>query len=95
VPHLDGAVLHGIEDLQARNDLAAREGLDLELVVGGLADLLGEYLDGTPQGVQRFRPTCRQTPFDLRRRLGNGRCGQRSGACGADTGDLEKISSLH
>ena len=36
--HLDGAVLHGIEHLQAGHDLAGGEDLDLELVVGELGD---------------------------------------------------------
>ena len=44
VAHLDGAVLHGVEHLQARHDLAGGEDADLELVVGQLADVLGEEL---------------------------------------------------
>ena len=35
---LDGAVLHGIDDLQRRHDFAGGEGLDLELVVGRFGD---------------------------------------------------------
>ena len=93
--HLDGAVLHGIEHLQARNDFAAGEGLDLELVVGGFGNELGHHLDGAPKRVERFRPARRQAPFDLRHRLRDGGGGQGSGARRANTGDLEKISSLH
>ncbi len=42
--HLDGAVLHGIEHLQAGDDFAGGEGLDLEFVVGGFRDELGDHL---------------------------------------------------
>ena len=93
--HLDGAVLHGIEHLQAGDDFAAGEGLDLELVVGGIGNVLGHYFDSTPQGVERFWPACRQTPFELRHRLRDGGCCQGSGARRANTRDLEKIPSLH
>ena len=50
--HLDGAVLHGVEDLKAGDDFAGREGLDLEFVVGRLADCLGHHLGG-PHGSCR------------------------------------------
>ena len=42
--HLDGAVLHGVEHLQARHDFTGRKSLDLKFVVGGLADGLGHHL---------------------------------------------------
>ena len=35
-PHFDGAVLHGIEHLQAGHDFAGGKDLDLEFVVGRL-----------------------------------------------------------
>ena len=44
VAHLDGAVLHRIEDLQAGDDFARGEHLDLELVVGRFADGLGHHV---------------------------------------------------
>ena len=46
VTHLDRAVLHGVEHLQARHDLAGSEDADVELVVRHLADVLGEGLAG-------------------------------------------------
>ena len=49
---LDGAVLHGVEHLQAGDDLARGEGLDLEFVVGGLADGLGHHLGAAMQRVE-------------------------------------------
>src|SRR5881275_1998486 len=51
-----GAVLNGIEHLQARNDFATGECLNLEFIVGGLADHLGHHLGAAIQRVQRFRP---------------------------------------
>ena len=70
--HLDGAVLHGIEHLQAGNDFAGGKGLDLEFVVGGFGHELGHQFDAAPQRVERFRPARRQTPFDFRHRLRDG-----------------------
>ena len=50
--HLDGAVLHGIEDLQPRHDFAAGKSLDLKLVVGGFGNELDHVLDTAPQRVE-------------------------------------------
>ena len=63
VAHLDGAVLHGVEHLQARHDLAGGEDLDLELVVGDLGDALGEIFAAAVERIERLRPACRQPPF--------------------------------
>ena len=52
--HLDGAVLHGVEHLQAGHDFAGGEKLDLEFVVGGLGDRLGHH-------ARRRRRACRAT----------------------------------
>ena len=70
VAHLDGAVGGGVQRLQAGHDLAGREHLDLELVVGHLGDRLGEHLRGREQRVERLREARREAPFDLRRRTG-------------------------
>ena len=52
MPHLDGAVLHGIEDLQPRHDFAAGKSLNLKLVVGGFGNELDHVLDAAPQRVE-------------------------------------------
>src|SRR5205814_1054681 len=44
VAHLDRAALDGVEHLQARDDLAGGEGLDLEAVVGDLRHALAAVL---------------------------------------------------
>ena len=53
---LDGAVLYGIDDLQAGHDFAGGENLDLKLVVGRLGDGFGHHLGAAIQRVERFRP---------------------------------------
>ena len=53
--HLDGAVLHGVEQLQAGHDLARREHLDLKLVVGRFGDRLGEDLGAAIERIERLR----------------------------------------
>jgi len=52
VSHFHGGVLHGVEDLQARHDFAGRKGLDLEFVVGGLANDLGHDLGAAMQRIE-------------------------------------------
>ena len=42
--HFDGAVLHRIDDLQAGDDFARGENLDLEFAVGCLGYGLGQHL---------------------------------------------------
>ena len=37
--HLDGAILHGVEHLQRRHNLAGGEGLDLEFAIGRLGNV--------------------------------------------------------
>ena len=65
---LDGAALHRIEGLQAADELARREGLDLELVVGRLGDVAGEGLGGAEDGVELAREARGQPPAHLRHR---------------------------
>jgi hypothetical protein len=50
--HLDGTVLHGIENLQPRHDFAACKSLNLKLVVGSFGNELDHVLDGAPQRVE-------------------------------------------
>ena len=96
--HLDRAVLHRVEHLQARDDLARREGADLELVVGRLGHDLGEVLDAAVQRVERLGEARGQAPVELGRGLGDGgrrdRAGGRRGG-GADTGGAEEFATLH
>jgi hypothetical protein len=70
---LDGAVLHRIGDLQARDDLARGERADLELAVGHLADHLGEQLGAAIERIERLGKAGRQTPLYGRHALGNRR----------------------
>ena len=65
VAHLDRAALDGVEDLKAGDDLAGREGLDLEPVAGDLGDALAEVLASAVERVERLRPARRKPPFDL------------------------------
>src|SRR4030095_13857362 len=86
VTHLDGGVAHRIERLQRRNDLAAGEGLNLKLVVGGFGDVFRNRLRRTERNVERLRPAGGAAPFQLGHRLCDGRRGDRgrsgqSGAC--------------
>ena len=66
VPHLDGAVRGGVERLQAGHDFAAGEHLDLELVVGGLGDLLGQHDRAAIERIERLRPAGRHAPLQVR-----------------------------
>ena len=66
---LHRAVLHGIDHLQAGNDLAAGEGLDLELVVGHRRNALADEVGAAVQRVERLGPACRLPPLDLGHRL--------------------------
>ena len=65
----DRAGLHRVEGLQAADDLARREGLDLEFVVGRLGHVLGEGLGGAEDRVERLREARGQAPADLRHGL--------------------------
>src|SRR6185437_8526188 len=60
--HLDRVVLHGIEHLQARNDLARGEDAHLELVVGHLGDALGQIFGTAENGVEALGPTRSHAP---------------------------------
>src|SRR5258708_4859731 len=91
---LDRAGLDGIENLQARHQLARREDADLEFAAGRVGHSLGQDLRGPVQGVETLREAGRKAPADLRR-LGNGGSGQRTGRRGTQTGGRQKFTSLH
>ncbi len=95
VADLDGAVLHGVEHLQARHDFAAGEDLDLELVVGHLGDDLGDHLGAAVDRVERLRKARRHAPFDFRHRLRDRRRRDGGGACNAYSGDLDEVTTFH
>ena len=59
VAAFDGAVLHGVNDLQARHDFAAGKDLDLEFVVGRLCDGLGHDFGCAEERIERLRPARR------------------------------------
>src|SRR5262249_4147818 len=94
VAHFDGAILYRIEHLQARHDLAGSEHLDLEFPVSCLRYIFCEQLASAVQGVQRFRPACRQPPFQDWRRLRNRRSSNR-GRGSAGTHRSQKLASFH
>src|SRR5712692_797348 len=94
VAHLDGAVLHRVEHLQPGHDLAGRKALDLELVVGDFGDAFSDVLDGAEQRIERFRPARRQAPPQFRRRLGDGRGGDRGGPK-PDPGGFQEFTTFH
>ena len=60
---LDRVVLHRVEDLERRHDLAGGEDADLELVVGRLRDALGHVLGAAVQRVEALRKARRQRQF--------------------------------
>jgi hypothetical protein len=92
----DRTLLHGIQGLQAGNDLAAREDADVELAAGHFTQAVGQHV-GTVDGVQALREAGGQAPLDGRQFSGNGRGGQ--GGCGAGSGTdgsfFQKITTLH
>src|SRR5262249_38167805 len=59
---LDRTGLRGVPNLQRRYDLAAGEDLDLELLLGELADTLGHGLDSAVESVEALRPARCQPP---------------------------------
>ncbi len=95
---LDGLVLHGVNHLQARHDLAGGKDADLEFVVGDAGDALGEVLARAIDRVERLGEARGEPPLHFRHGLRDGRCGERGarGDCGtADTGGAQKLTTLH
>ena len=87
VSALHGAVLHGIEDLQAADDLAGREQLDVELAAGGLRYALGEEFHSAVKRVQALRPAQGHAPGD-----GGRLRADDAGRCARSTGRQRKTS---
>ncbi len=94
MPHLDSAVLHGIEDLQAGNDFAGGKHLDPKFVVGRFGHGLGHDLSSTVERIERFRPAARHSPFDFRSRLRDRRRGN-GGPRDAYPRGLDEITTFH
>ena len=63
---LDRTCLHRIKHCEGWHDLAGREDLNLELVVGDLGDAFGKHLAAAIRCIERFRPTGGELPFDIR-----------------------------
>src|SRR5262245_31889382 len=94
VADLDGAVGDSIEHLQAGDDFAGRERLDLEPVVGDVGHALAEIFTATVERIKRLRPACGVAPFDFRVRLRDR--GRRHCARGkTDAGHFQEITTFH
>src|SRR5262249_33069370 len=94
VTALDRSAAHRVGRLQAGDDLAGGEDLNLELVVGRLGDVFGEGLGGAVERVERLRKARGQAPFHLGRRLRDGGRGDRRGG-EADAGGFEEFTTFH
>ena len=70
---LHGAVLHGVEHLQRRHDLAGREHADLELAARDLADAVCDLLGAAVDRVEALRERGLQPPLHDRQLGRNGR----------------------
>ena len=93
VAAFDRAALDRVEHLQARNDLAGGEDLDLELVVGQRRDALRDVLGAAIERIERLRPAGRHAPLDLGHRLRNRRGGDGR-RCGTDAGDSHALEEF-
>src|SRR6266536_2651524 len=94
VADLDRAILAGVEHLQCGYDLACGEDLDLKLLVGGLGHVFCDRFASAVERIERFRPTRRQPPSDLRHRLCNGRRSQSRGGHSGGA-NFEKFAAFH
>ena len=94
VSHFHGAVLHGIEHLQAGHNLTGGKNANLKFIIGNFREALGKNLGGAVNRVETFRKTRGQTPLDSRLRLRNRRC--RYCACShACRGLFQECTSFH
>src|SRR6185503_12642751 len=91
---LDRAVLHGVDDAEGRHDLAARERLNLELVVGRRGDALGDELAAAEERIEALGPARRHAPLDLRLRLRERRR-RTGGEYAGEPGVLDERSTFH
>src|SRR4030095_7045021 len=85
---------HGIENLQARNDLACGEHLDLEFVIGDFGNALRAVFASAVEQIERFRTARCHSPFHFRRRLRNRGRGN-SGCGGSQTCSLQEFTTFH
>ena len=92
--HLDGVVGGRVKRLQARNDFARREQLNLKLVVGHFRNLFRKILSGAVDRIERFREARGHAPLDLGRGLRDRRRGHCGGG-GTGRGNFQKITTLH
>jgi hypothetical protein len=92
VRHFNGAVLHGVEHLQRRHDLARGGRTDREAPFAQRGDAAREVLRRALHRVEAFRPHGGHAPARPRslRKCGGGR--QRRGT---DSSILQKIASFH
>jgi hypothetical protein len=95
VAHLDRAIRHGIEHLQARHDFAGGERLNLEFVVGDLGHAFGEILAAAVQRIERLWPTRRISPLHFRHRLRDRRRGNRCARGETDATCFQEITTFH
>ncbi len=56
--HLDRAVLHRVQHLERRHDLAAGEDADLEFLVGHLGQAIGEIFGAAEDGIENSWASC-------------------------------------
>ncbi|CCD00661.1 protein of unknown function (plasmid) [Azospirillum baldaniorum] len=92
---LDRAVLHRVQHLERRHDLARREGADLELVVGGGGDPARDQLRPAEDGVEALGVARRHAPLDLGLALRDGWCGDDGAGGQTDTGAGEEGTTFH
>jgi hypothetical protein len=94
VADFDGVVLHSVQHREAGHDLAGGEDLNLKSVVGDLAYTLGEDFARAVESVERFRPTRREPPSDLRHGLSDS--GHGDGKCtGTATDGGQELTAFH
>ena len=94
VPHFHGAVLHGIEHLQAGHKLTSGKNANLKFIISHFGEALGKNLGGAVNRVETFRKTRGQTPLDRRLRLRNRRRRYRP-CCHACRSLFQECTSFH
>src|SRR5262249_13497191 len=92
--HLDCTVLYRVEHLQRWHNFACGKALNLELAVGRLRNVFGDCFTSAINRIERFRPACRQTPFDRRAGLRDHWLRDGGGGSGSANG-REKFTAFH
>src|SRR6185369_97139 len=93
--HLDGSVSHFVHHLQGREQLAAREWLNLELPVGSFGEILCDRFSAAIDRVEALWKARRHAPFELRHRLCNRGCGKRRCRRSCYTRRCNEFSAVH